>query len=105
MAAPELLLDTLDDRRELCRLLNLLPPGRRVAFVNGVCRRLTEKDGLVRGVGLKTRRLAREARRDDDASSRLTVDLFFDLWHLALQYGLDLQQAARELETLVRTQK
>jgi hypothetical protein len=102
MKAACLYLDTLDDRRELFALLHRLPPRRRVAYVEGLCRGLTIADGLRRGVSARTHALAELARRDDSADRRLTLDLYMDCWHLCVQYGLDLPAAAQALEALVR---
>jgi len=93
-------LDNLDDRRELMVLLGKLPPRERVEFVNKAA--ASVQRGPTRTlVSRKTRRLAMEAARSDDADSRLTLDLYFDLWMLAMQHGLDLERTAKSLESLV----
>lgn len=77
-------LDTLDDRREIHRLLDRLPPGRRLAFLQWCCRQVPHPVNV--------------AHR----STGSTFEVFFDLWKLGHQYELDMDAAARRLESLVR---
>lgn len=98
-----LALDTLDDRREIHRLLETLPPRRRVAFLRWCCARaVLPKSGTRPGVSKKTERLARQAGRDREADRRLSLDCYFDVWSLAAQYELDLAAVLERLVALVR---
>lgn len=82
-----LAVDTLDDRREIFHLLHRLPPASRIAFVNRVCKSVVLKGSATHpGVGRSTFALAALAMRNDKANEALTTDLFFDLWHLAMQF-------------------
>lgn len=98
-----LLLDSLDDRREIHRLLARLSPARRLAFLRDCCRRARlpgHRDFT--GPSRKTVELAELARRDDSADRRLTLDVWFDLWHLATHYAFDLDDALARLVALCR---
>ncbi len=98
-----LALNTLDDRRELDRLLARLPPRRRVAFLARCCGRAAVPHSATRpGVRHDTWARVPSAERDDEADRRLTTEVYFDLWCLAMQYGLDLRQAALDLEAEVK---
>ena len=95
--------DNLDDRREIHQLLARLSPARRVAFVDECCRNAVLPGSEIRpGVARKTRDLAEVARRDSSADSRLTLDLFMDLWYLHLHYRWDFDRSLGRLVELVR---
>src|SRR5262245_10076525 len=83
-----LALDTLDDRREVFRLLDRLSPRRRLAYLAWCCRQVRTPAG-------EPVRVA--ARSNGD-----TFEVFFDWWHLGFQYDLDMDAAARALERQVR---
>lgn len=53
-------------------------------------------------VSLETYALARQARTDDAAGDRLTMDVYLSLWALAVQFDFDLGRAAVLLEQMVR---
>lgn len=96
--------DNLDDRREIHHMLARLSPTARVAFVDWCCARCC-KTSIGRDpvqVQAKTRKLADLARVDDSADKRLSFDLYFDLWFLAMNWGLDLGEVADELTRRVR---
>lgn len=82
---PELAFDNLDDRREMQYLLEKLSPSRRILFLQWAC---TQCRG-----GLKP--------RPSRATKGDAIEVFFDLWSLAFQYELDLDQITRELERFV----
>lgn len=95
--------DNLDDRREIHQLLARLSPARRVAFVDECCRNAVLPGSEIRpGVAQKTRDLAEVARRDSSADSRLTLNLFMDLWYLHLHYRWDFDRSLARLVELVR---
>jgi len=100
---PEVLHDNLDDRREIHQLLARLSPLKRVAFVDECCRNAVLPGSAIRpGVAQKTRDLAEVARRDSSADSRLTLNLFMDLWYLHLHYEWSFDSALTRLVQLVR---
>lgn len=100
---PGVLHDNLDDRREIHHLLARLSPSRRVAFVDECCRGAVLPGSAIRpGVARKTRDLAEVARRDSSADSRLTLNLFMDLWYLHLHYRWDFDASLSRLVELVR---
>lgn len=95
--------DNLDDRREIHHLLARLSPMRRVAFVDECCLSAVLPGSAVHpGVARKTRDLAQLARRDSSADSRLTLNLFMDLWYLHLHYSWSFDSALARLVELVR---
>lgn len=96
-------LDTLDDRRELHRLLGFLAPPQRLAFLEDCCRRATLPRGKQRPVvAPRTRQLAMLALRDSSADERLTLEIYFDLWQLEISYAFDLDAALVRLQALAR---
>ena len=99
----QLLHDNLDDRREIHQLLARLSPARRVAFVDECCLAAVLPGSVVHpGVAQKTRDLAELARRDSSADTRLTLNLFMDLWYLHLHYRWDFDRSLARLVQLVR---
>jgi DNA-directed RNA polymerase specialized sigma24 family protein len=81
--------DTRDDQDEIMRLLKRLPPRKRVSFVQQCCNKFCKDSPLKVRVQRQTHELAERARMDDSADSRLSHELFMDLWHLAAQWGAD----------------
>lgn len=97
------LLDTLDDRREIHQLLAKLSPTRRIAFLRWACNQAVLPKSKIRPVvAQKTIDLAALAVRDSSADTRLTLDLYFDLWRLSIAYEFDLDSALTELVAWVR---
>ncbi len=95
--------DNLDDRREVFRLLRRLPPRERVAWLDWACRQATLGRSAVRPfVNASTRRLAEQARHDTAADERLTLEIFFDLWHLDVSFRVDFEALLRGLEQATR---
>lgn len=95
--------DNLDDRREIYYLLARLSPRRRIAFLRWACQTAVLPCSTVRPRVLqKTEDLARLAERDDSADERLTLEIFFDVWHLCLSYKFDLDNALARLVQIVR---
>ena len=91
--------NTLDDRREITRLLETLPPSRRLAFLQHCCRIATLPNSPHRPFVLReTIDLTARARWDSQADAQLTTSIYFDLWMLATQYQFDLDRAVMELE-------
>lgn len=81
-------------------MLGRLSPRGRVAFLDWCCKRAK---GWCRPV--PSRRMEpriREARLDDGADERLTLELYYDFWVLVHQYEVDALEAAKELERRVR---
>ncbi len=102
MSKPSLLvIDTLDDRREVWHLMHRLPPRERVRFVGWCCARITSEVGH-RPCPRYDRGLLDLAYRDDSADLRVTNSAYSDVLVLAAQWGLDLAAAAVELERRVR---
>lgn len=99
-----LAVDDLDSRREVCTLLGKLSPAERIAWLRWCCKQATlnKRSSLHPKVQQKTLNLADQARKDDGADMRLTLDLYFDLWALSAQWRFSLEDAMRELERRVR---
>jgi hypothetical protein len=105
MSAKPLLLacETLDDRREIHRMLHRLPPVERVRFLDRVAKRIRVPNS--EGLGASWFRMnatIKEAYRCDRADLRLTNEVYADCVGLAVQWDVDLLAVAVELEQLVR---
>ncbi len=98
----KLLLDNLDDRREVWRLLHRLPPSERIGFLRSCCRRVSNRGRNPTPDPLKYPVLVRDASRSDRDDERLTSEVYLDFWMLVFDYSLDHVSAARELEASVR---
>lgn len=101
-----LVMDTLDDRREVHHLLDLLSPTERLAFLDWCCNQVKGKNKInpvpsLRRMGPRVQ----EAMRHEDYAERLTVEIFFDFWNLANTYGLDVVKATAELERRVKAKR
>lgn len=95
--------DNKDDRLEVYHLLSKLPPPKRLAWLDWACCRATLGTSQVRPVvQQKTRRLAAQARWDSAADARLTLEIFFDLWMLSINYRVDFEALLKGLERQVR---
>lgn len=97
-----LTLDTLDDRRELVTLLAKLPPGDRVRFLSAACA-TAKKPHSPKPV--YRRATVEAAYRHDHDDHRLTNAVYFDLLTLGMQWGVDLVDVAKRLESVVRRAK
>lgn len=87
-----LVYDNLDDRREIHRLLERLSPTGRKRFLAWCCQQVTisPNSTIHPRVAQRTRGLAQE--------------IFYDVWALAIQYGLDLDVVAAKLVEVVKRQ-
>lgn len=102
MTKPSLLvLDTLDDRREIHSLLHRLPPPARVRFLAWACAVVPGVRGN-RPLPQPMPEMVRDAVRCGRGDDRLTNSVYFDVLVLAAQWELDLRFAAEQLERLVR---
>lgn len=95
--------DTLDDRREVWRLLHRLPPGKRVRFLQWAA----EQSKIVKGnkpVHTTPRSVVEAAIRDygNGADTNLTNSLYTELGMLYVQWNVDPKTIAEELEQRVR---
>ena len=98
-----LVLDTLDDRREIWHLLHKLPPSRRIEFMDWCCANVSGPNGMRPTPSrLRMAETIRMAYRCDRADERLTNELYIDVLMLSSQWNLDLGRAAVELERWVR---
>lgn len=98
-----LALDNTDDRNELHRLLERLPPRQRVQFLAWACRQATLTGSDTRpGVQARMWRWAEEAKWDDTVDRKLSLEVYFDLWSLAMSYEFDLGLAVAKLAEVVR---
>lgn len=103
-AKPSLLvLDTLDDRREIWSLLHRLSPRDRVRFLGWCCSQVAAP-GSTRPTPslLRMGEVIGMADRCDRADDRLTNEVYGDVLVLASQWGLDLGRAAVVLERRAR---
>ena len=104
MSKPSILvLDTLDDRKEIWYLLHRLSPNRRVAFLDWCCSQVSGPNGT-RPIPSRLRmaETIRMAYRCDNADLRLTNELYTDVIALGHQWQLDVGRAAVVLEQFVR---
>lgn len=97
------LLDTLDDRREIHALLHRLPPQGRVAFLRWCCDQVRNRKANPNPDMRRMRdRIAHAQRGNEAHDDALTNETYWDVLALGAQYGLDLRRAAVELESRVR---
>lgn len=95
--------DSLDDRREVYHLLSKLPPAARVAWLEWACKNATLGTSRIRPtVAAKTRQLAAQARWDTAADERLTLEIFFDLFQMSINFRVDFEALLKGLEAQVR---
>lgn len=87
MKTAALIHDNLDDRREMLLLLDKLPPWKRLRFLWWCCRRA--KDGLHRPEPTPFHRGG-------------SLEVWSDLWALAMNFGLDMDKALDKLVEVVR---
>ncbi len=98
-----LVIDNRDDKGQFTRLLNFLPPHRRVDFLAWMCSHAKfQGSDKSPGVSSSLRRLADEARYSDEASSRLTIEIVIDTFFTAGHFRLDLQEHLKALERMVK---
>jgi hypothetical protein len=103
----KILLDTLDDRREIWQLLHRLHPARRLEFLQWCCD-LAARSGTRAGEPVVSHRMKarlRGAMRDDREDERLTHEVYTDFWCLVHQYEMSEQLASAELVRRVRERK
>lgn len=104
----KIVLDTLDDRREIWHLLHRLHPYRRIRFLAWCCR-LAARSGNGRGgqpvVSHRMESRVDAAVRDDAQDYVLTHEIYTDFWCLVHQYGMDESVAAGELASLARERR
>lgn len=94
--------DNLDDRRQMHVLLCRLPPRLRLQFAEWCCRQSAHPGCTTRpGVARRTWRKLPAAEHDDSADRALSLELWFDLWALAMQYQMDLTGVLAALEHVV----
>lgn len=101
-----LVMDTLDDRREIHRLLSALSPRERVAYLHWCCKQVYMPNTRINPTP-SVRMLPRvsDAQRSGLYEDRLTMEIYFDWWRLANSYKLDVRKAAEELERRVRAKR
>lgn len=103
MKSSLLLLDTLDDRREIHSLLHRLSPRDRVRFLARCCRRVTDARGYGPRVSLwRMRERIDASYRCGKADDGLTNECYGDILVMAASWGLDLLAVAAELEQVAR---
>ena len=96
-----LVMDTLDDRREIWALLHRLSPAARVRFLAWACSAVPGVRGN-RPLPQPVPEMVRDAMRCERGNDRLTNSVFWDVICLSSQWGLDLRFAAEQLERLVK---
>jgi hypothetical protein len=103
----KILLDTIDDRREIWHLLHRLHPARRLEFLQWCCD-LAARSGTRAGEPVVSHRMKARlagAMRDDGEDERLTHEVYTDFWCLVHQYEMSEQLASLELVRRVRERK
>lgn len=98
------LIDNLDDRKEIHRLLTKLPPVERVNFLRWACQQVPKnsKGHLPVPHVWKMRVTLEEAYRCDRADLAITNECYADLLVLISQWGLDAMKTVTALEYLVK---
>lgn len=101
---PEYLIhDNLMDRREIFYLLEKLSPYNRLKFLDRCCHKARIPNSPIRpGISRAMQSRLPLAMKDDSASEKLSIEVFMDIWSLAIQYELNMDEALRDLEDLVR---
>ncbi len=99
-----LVLDNVDDRRELHSLLHRLPPAQRLAFLKYCCSQVpkTNSNRLPEPAVWKMRATMEMAYRCEKASEVLTNEIYCDILTLFNSFSLDAMATATALERLVR---
>ena len=97
-----LVLDTVDDRRELWYLIDQLAPRQRVSFLKWACRQAPQGQGRlpVPCVEVMQTRIE-DAYRCDRASDRLTNEIYADILQLFNAFGVDALLVATEAQRWV----
>lgn len=101
----KLILDTLDDRREVWGMLSKLPPDARLSWLKWCCDRASGKGRKPTPDPLRTPRMVEDARRCDRGDDRLTSEVYLDFWALTFDYSLDPLPCVLELERRVRSRR
>lgn len=97
--------DTLDDRREIHRLLQLLHPHRCIAWLDRQCQRCVGPHGTRPSPSKKMAERVKDAVIfGGDRHYKLATEIYFDFWMLAVQNGLDMDLATKDLEEMVKRQ-
>lgn len=102
MKPPIIQYDDLDTRREIHRLLQLVHPRTAVEWLDRQCQKVG-REGSRPAPGRKMMpRLKAAIVRGGEMHYRLATEIYMDVWMLAAQYDLDIDDAARDLERLAR---
>ena len=95
--------DTKGDRGDMLDMLDRLPPRKRMAWLKWCCENSRiPRTTIPMAVRSDTWQRAQHAQTDDSASEKLSVEVFQDVWNLALQYELDMPAALEKLYLLVK---
>lgn len=98
-----LCVNTLDDRREIHRLLEHLHPYKRLRFLNWCCASAVVPNSATRpGILPAMRQRAELARIDGEMDRRLATEAYMDCIGLAAQYGMDLGEVVKTLEQFAK---
>jgi hypothetical protein len=100
-----LVYDTLDDRREIHTLLSKLHPRVAVCWLDKLCKRATIHGARPGPSRAMWARVEVAERKGGDAAARLANEIYGDVWMLCSQHGLNIDDAIRQLEELVRRRK
>lgn len=102
----KLVLDTLDDRKEMHGLICRLSPDNRMRFLAWCCRQSHLPNSTVRPRPRQEMyERANLARYDSSADERLGFEVWLDMNNLAVGSCLDLEKAGLELVRRVRQQE
>lgn len=84
-------------------MLAALSPLRRVAFLRWACDQaaLPASNGLRPVVQPSTIQLANDARWDDAADTRLTNEIYMDVWQLSSSWSFSIDAAVTKLAEMV----
>lgn len=102
-AKPQFLVyNTLDDRREIHSLLSRLPPLLALRWLEQLCLK-AKHHGTHPGPSRSMRERAFIAeRKGGEFHRRFVNEVYMDVWMVCSQYNLNIDDAVRNLEALVR---
>lgn len=88
-------------------MLQLLHPRKAIAWLESQCQKVKNGPHGKRPTPARSMmpRVAEAERRGGDYHYRLATEIYFDWWMAATQYGIDMDQGAKELEEMTKRQR
>lgn len=94
--------DTLDDRREIHTLLSRLHPFTAIRWLDQLCQQINIHGSRPGPSRAMRQRAIEAARKGGEHHRRLVNEIYMDVWMICSQYGLDIDQAVKRLEEMVK---